>query len=143
MKLINKYLYYLLGVIVGLNMSFTISNENDVWKVLNAMIKVESKGNDLAYCAKENAVGCLQIRPIMVKEINRILIRQKKSIRYTLEDRWSRKKSIEMFFIWKNYHHKNSSLEKIARNWNGGPNGYTRNCTKVYWNKVKKELENG
>ena len=55
----------------------------------------------------------------------------------------SRKKSIEMFFIWKNYHHKNSSLEKIARNWNGGPNGYTRNCTKVYWNKVKKELENG
>ena len=42
-----------------------------------------------------------------------------------------------MFFIWKNYHHKTSSLEKIARNWNGGPNGYTRNCTKVYWSKVK------
>lgn len=139
----NKFLYYLLGVIVSLNMSFTINNEDDIWKILNAMIKVESKGNDLAYCVKENAVGCLQIRPIMVKEVNRILSKQKKSIRYTLEDRWDRKKSIEMFFIWKNYHHKTSSLEKIARNWNGGPNGYTRNCTKVYWSKVKKELENG
>ena len=45
-----------------------------------------------------------------------------------------------MFLIWKNFHHKNSDAEVIARNWNGGPNGYKTSRTVKYWNKVKQQL---
>ena len=36
-------------------------------------MQVESGNDTLAYNAKENAAGCLQIRPIMVREVNRLL----------------------------------------------------------------------
>ena len=55
--------------------------------LIEAMIMVESRGNDSAYSKKEEAVGCLQIRPIMVREVNRILEIQKSDLRYTLDDR--------------------------------------------------------
>ena len=109
-------------------------------KLVQAMIQVESKDNDSAFCVRENAAGCLQIRPTMVKEVNRILKRTGSNAMYTLADRWSRKKSLEMFYVWRNYHHKTSSAEKIARNWNGGPNGYRIAATQHYWNKVKNEM---
>jgi hypothetical protein len=38
-----------------------------------AMIDYESTNNDMAVNDSTNAVGCLQIRPIMVREVNRIL----------------------------------------------------------------------
>jgi hypothetical protein len=45
-----------------------------VWdSFVAAVIQVESRGNENAYCRKEDAVGCLQIRPIMVREVNRVL----------------------------------------------------------------------
>ena len=55
--------------------------------LINAMIQVESEGDNSAYCAAEEAVGCLQIRPIMLREVNRILEICNKVDRYTLEDR--------------------------------------------------------
>jgi len=108
--------------------------------LIKSMIYVESRGND-SIVNSINAAGCLQIRPIMVKEVNRILLIKKDSLVYTLQDRFSRSKSIEMFMIWKNYHHADSPLEKIARNWNGGGNGYKLNCTKTYWKKVKEQFK--
>jgi len=108
-----------------------------------ALIYVESRG-------KENAigdthlgspsVGVLQIRPIMVREINRILKRKKSDKRFKLKDRFSREKSIEMFHIWQSYHLPNSSDEVIARCWNGGPKGWKRKSTLHYWNKVQREI---
>jgi hypothetical protein len=109
-----------------------------------AMIQVESLGNDSAIGDKhlvgEEAVGALQIRPIMIREVNRILKLKKSEIRYKRKDRFSRKKSIEMFLIWKEFHHKDSDFEKIARNWNGGPRGYKKSRTEYYWKKVEAEL---
>ena len=102
---------------------------------------VESEGNDSAYSKKEEAVGCLQIRPIMVREVNRILEIQKSDLEYTLEDRWSREKSIEMFHIVNGYHNKNSTYEEIARAWNGGPNWFKKGLTKRYWKRVQKQLK--
>ncbi len=110
-------------------------------EIISAMIQVESEGNDSAYCASENAAGCLQIRPIMLQEVNRILRLQGKPKRYTLNDRWNREKSIEMFWVWKNFHHQNSSNEKIARNWNGGPRGINKEATAHYWKKVKNIID--
>jgi len=109
--------------------------------ILTALIYVESRGLDSAYNSSEDAVGCLQIRPIMVREVNRILRKTGKEERFKMKDRWNRDKSIEMFHIWREYHHPNSTDEVIARNWNGGPNGHIKNSTLKYWKKVKGRLE--
>ena len=118
-------------------------SENDL---VRALIMVESRGNDSAvgdrHLVGNEAIGALQIRPIMVREVNRILKIQKNDKRFTLKDRFERDKSIEMFYIWKNYHHKDSNAEIIARNWNGGPKGYKNNRTEKYWNKVEQQLIN-
>jgi hypothetical protein len=115
-------------------------------RLVSALILVESRGNDSAigdrHLVGNEAIGALQIRPIMVKEVNRILKIQKSDKRFTLKDRFERDKSIEMFYIWKNYHHKDSEPEVIARNWNGGPKGFKLNRTVKYWNKVEKQLNN-
>jgi len=113
----------------------------DIEPLIDAMIWVESRGNDSAYSKKEEAVGCLQIRPIMVREVNRILKIQKSDLEYTLDDRWSREKSIEMFHIVNGYHNKNSNYEEIARAWNGGPNWFKKSLTKRYWKRVQKQLK--
>ena len=110
-------------------------------KVVIGMIQVESNGNDSAYNKSEEAVGCLQIRPIMVREVNRILKKQGKEHRFKMKDRWDRNKSLDMFWVWKDYHHPNSEDEVIARNWNGGPNGYVKKSTEKYWEKVSSSLE--
>lgn len=110
-------------------------------EVVIGMIQVESNGNDNAYNKSEEAVGCLQIRPIMVREVNRILKKQGEEYRFKMKDRWDRDKSLQMFWVWKDYHHPNSTDEVIARNWNGGPNGYKKKCTEKYWEKVNRCLE--
>jgi hypothetical protein len=105
-----------------------------------AIIQVESVGNDSAYNKSEDAVGCLQIRPVMVREVNRLLKKRKNPKRYTLLNRWDRQKSIEMFLVFtKNI----SKPEAKARCWNGGPKGMTKSATIKYWNKVKTILTKG
>jgi soluble lytic murein transglycosylase-like protein len=113
--------------------------------LIYAIINVESNGNDSAigdtHLGTQYAVGALQIRPIMVKEVNRILKLKKSNKRYQLNDRYNRRKSIEMFLIWKRFHHKNSDLQTIARSWNGGPKGMQTPKTYGYWKKVENELK--
>ncbi len=104
--------------------------------MISALIFVESSGNDSAYNASEDAVGCLQIRKTMVDDINRIL----KNKIYTYSDRWNRTKSIEMLKIYCNHYNLNTP-EHIARCWNGGPRGITNPATLGYWNKVQDYLE--
>ena len=103
--------------------------------LIDAIIYVESRGDVNAYNAKENAVGCLQIRPIMLREVNRLLGYNK----YKLTDRWNKVKSIEMFNVIKQ-NTTNPTNEKLARNWNGGWNGYKKQSTLKYWYKVKEQL---
>ena len=107
--------------------------------LVDAMIQVESRGDDSAYCASENAAGCLQIRPIMVDEVNRILRRRGLDSTYTLQDRWSRDRSLEMLSIYSK-HYGIEDFEGIARCWNGGPKGMTYATTKGYWNKVQNKM---
>ena len=113
--------------------------------LVNALIYVESRGIDSAIGdrhLKEPSVGVLQIRPIMVREVNRICKRIGSHQRFTLKDRFDRQKSIHMFFIWKELHHKDSDFEAIARSWNGGPRGPKLNRTLKYWEKVEQQLNN-
>ena len=110
-------------------------------KLITAIIWIESSNNDSALNKKENAVGCIQIRQIRLHEVNRICNMTDNGLFFDLDDRWSRDKSLQMFNIWRQYHHPNDTLEKIARNWNGGPKGYANRKTNRYWKKVKKQLK--
>jgi len=42
-----------------------------IYILISALIKVESNGDVNAYNKEEDAVGCLQIRPIYVQDLNR------------------------------------------------------------------------
>ena len=111
--------------------------------LIEALIQVESMGNDSAVGdthLPEPSIGVLQIRPIMVREVNRICKIMNSNQQFTLKDRFDRNKSIHMFMIWKKFHHENDSDEVIARNWNGGPRGYKIKRTEKYWSKVAKQL---
>lgn len=122
--------------------STMISDSETRWIVdsLNSlvasMIQVESRGNQCAYNGREDAVGCLQIRPIMVREVNRLL----GSEAYTMNDRWDCDKSVDMLMVIVEKHHKDLDYESIARCWNGGPNGMSKASTESYWMKVKSHL---
>jgi soluble lytic murein transglycosylase-like protein len=101
-----------------------------LFKLISAMIIVESNGNPNAYNPQEEAVGVLQIRPIMVAELNRL------GIEFCLDDRYSKTESVNAFKQWikiKNY----TDPEIIARKWNGGPNGHLKASTLKYWIKVR------
>jgi len=115
-------------------------------RLINAIIYVESRGNDSAIGDRGKAVGCLQIHPICVREVNRILRKNDIPLVYTLEDRYSRAKSIEMFNIIAEqyecceYTTFIEYAEIVARRWNGGPRGHKKRATIKYWEKVYKQL---
>ena len=104
-------------------------------KVINVISKVESKGNPSA--VSKDCVGILQIRPILVKQCNIWLKKQKSQKRYTLQDRYDVEKSKEMFIMIQEHYNPSHSVEKAIRLWNGGP-GYTIKGTNGYYKKVMK-----
>jgi hypothetical protein len=103
--------------------------------VINYLIKIESDGNPNKISDHGLAVGILQIHPIMVKDVNRILGFKK----YNLNDRLCPNKSKEMAKIFfKYYTNENWSNVKIARCWNGGPDGHQEWSTEKYGNRFLK-----
>ena len=101
-----------------------VLQERISWQTLIwAIGMVESNYNPKAYNASEDAVGILQIRPIYVRDVNRILGER----RYSLADRWDAKKSIEMTGIYLKYYTKVYGLKSlpeiiVLHRW--GPNGW-------------------
>lgn len=121
-----------------------IVEKRPIEPLVNALITVESQGNPHAIGDTHldaPSIGLLQIRPIMVREVNRILKLKGADHKYKLSDRKDSTKSVEMFYIWYEFHHKDDDFETIARSWNGGSNGPKLKATEHYWNKVKIELE--
>lgn len=109
-------------------------------------IWVESRGQDSAYNHQEKAVGVLQIRPIMVREVNRVLRKHKSDLRFTLDDRWNRQKSIDMFDIMAEevYCCEDMSFKEfceiVARKWNGGGRGHKKKATLEYWYRIENKM---
>lgn len=88
-----------------------------------------------------DAVGCLQIHKIYVREVNRILGENK----YTYNDRRNREKSIEMARIhityWTPKNMDGNFLKKLiilGRIHNGGANGDKKPETLPYGEKIRK-----
>ena len=104
------------------------------WEILiKSIIQVESKGDRLAV-GKTNDVGILQITPIYVKEVNRIIGEEK----YTLECRKSIEKSIEMFEIYQSYYNPNKDINKAIKLHNPGAGHWYKDKVLSYY----KEMQN-
>ena len=115
-----------------------VSDEFDWTPVIEAIIQVESGGDSLAVGGQ--ACGILQITPILVKECNLILDWQgSDKPRYTLQDRFSTSKSIEMFLLVQSYFNPSNDIEKAIRRWNGGPR-YSKKATQRYYEKVMAKM---
>tara|TARA_R110000744_G_scaffold36161_5_gene83678 strand:- start:1020 stop:1559 length:540 start_codon:yes stop_codon:yes gene_type:complete len=130
----------------------TVSSKTQAVKELTwddfvqAVIYVESRGDNQAYNKKEKALGCLQIRPIMVREVNRILRKHKVDLRFELSDREDRLQAIAMFDIMAEEVEccldltQMEFFEIVARKWNGGPRGHKKKSTQAYWERIKNQL---
>ncbi len=101
-----------------------------------AVALIESVGDPRAVNHREDAVGIVGIRPIMVRDVNRIFGREK----YAFADRVDVQKSYEMFRLYSRYYAPRGTPEIWARNWNGGPDGARQACTLAYWLKVQRAL---
>jgi hypothetical protein len=106
--------------------------------VMDAIIQVESGGDSKAVSG--NSVGAMQITPILVKDCNNILQKQKSKKRYTLADRYSVEKSKEMFLLIQSHYNPMNSVEKAIRSWNGGVK-YSVRATNRYYRKVMDKMK--
>ena len=113
----------------------------------SSIVWVESKGDANAK-SKDGSVGIIQIKPVMVKEVNRICKIQGLDKKFTLADRKNPSKSAEMFWIYQEFYNPDinrdslskEDMEVMARKWNGGPEGHRKRATKKYWRKVSKRV---
>lgn len=119
------------------NVSLSDAQVNALVKTLLAVAMVESGGDPCAIGDGGRAVGILQIHPIMVADVNRIVGQQQ---RYTLADRRDVRKSVEMFVVYCLHYWPEGGPEQWARGWNGGPDGPQQSETGGYWRKVKAEI---
>jgi len=104
--------------------------------LLRAIATVESGNNPNAFNASENAAGLYQIRPIYLKDVNRIVGHDE----FTLADRYEPERAEQMVRIYFGHYGKGKSLEQLARIHNGGPRGDKKESTKSYWLKVQEVL---
>jgi hypothetical protein len=114
---------------------------NSFFTLILAIIAVESGGDNHAIGDNGKAYGCLQIWSAYVEDANQFA-----GTSYTHADAFDRKKSIAMFTAYMSRYATEKRIghtptaEDIARIHNGGPNGYRKVATDVYWAKVKAEL---
>lgn len=104
-------------------------------KFITAVAWTESRHCDTAVSNK-GAVGYLQIMPIYVAEVNRILGEDK----YTLADRTNRAKSIEMFNILQNYHNPGHSIDRAIQLHNPrAGKGYSNEIKATYFRMLDEQ----
>ena len=114
--------------------------------LLDALSVVESNNNPKAGGDFGKAIGILQIWPVFVDDVNRIL---GKNV-YTYKDRWCPVKSREMAKIYLSHYAtgrrlgRTPTFEDMAAMYCAGPNGWQQKDepkVKRYIEKVKKVLK--
>ena len=133
MKL-NKTLKRVLLVALLNCSTFCMAQKQDLNRLITAIATVESELNEKAVSG--DCVGYLQIRPLLVKECNNILKKKNSKKHYSLSDRFSKKKSIEMFYLIQEKFNPSHNVERALWVWNAGP--YSKKRPTKYINKVMK-----
>lgn len=132
---LNKTLRKVFVVALLTCSTFCVAQKKNFSRLITAIATVESKLNEKA--VSRDCVGYLQIRPCVVQECNNILKEQKYSKRYTLNDRFSKVKSIEMFYIIQDKFNPTYNIERAICIWNAG--AYSKKKPLGYLRKVMDE----
>ena len=108
--------------------------------VVRAMMIVESGCNPEAYRADEDALGALQVRPGYLSDVNKF--RARRGLKpYSRRDCKDPIKAIDMVREYTSTYARVKSrpwtAETISKIHNGGPMGWKKSSTTVYWNKIK------
>lgn len=112
--------------------------------LIPALIQTESNNNWNAVNQYNNSFGGLQITQVVIDDLNRIKGQQQ----YFIDDSYDENKSKEicqqylLHYAIKYYRSTGNmpDYEQLARIWNGGPNGWSKHSTSIYWEKVEKYL---
>lgn len=102
--------------------------------LLSALIQVESGGNDLAK-GRHGELGALQIKPILVRDVNRIM-----GTHYAHQQVTNRAVSTFIANAYLSHYGKNLSDESLARIWQGGPTCLRKSSTRAYSRRVMRQL---
>ena len=103
--------------------------------LLSALIQIESGGNDLAK-GRHGELGALQIKPILVRDVNRIM-----GTHYTHAQVTNRATAVFIAESYFAHYGRNLSDESLARLWQGGPKGLRRSFTRAYGKRVMRKLD--
>ena len=131
-------------ILVMLMLPFSVSAQEgkfDWNPVMDAIIKVESRGNAKAHNPVGDCAGILQITPGLVRACNNILKQKKSTKRYTLSDRYNASKSKEMFVLMQETYNPEHNVEKAIRCWNSGFHPNWKNRSTKYYNRVKASMK--
>jgi hypothetical protein len=102
--------------------------------LLSALIQIESGGNDLAK-GRHGELGALQIKSIMVRDVNRIM-----GTHYVHSQVTNRATATFIANAYLSHYGKNLSDESLARLWQGGPKALRKSSTRAYGRRVMREL---
>ena len=102
--------------------------------LLSALIQIESGGNDHAK-GRHGELGALQIKPILVRDVNRIM-----GTSYAHQQVTNRAVSTFIATAYLSHYGRNLSDESLARIWQGGPTGLRKSSTRAYSKRVMREL---
>lgn len=106
-----------------------------------ALWLVEAGGNLNPPDGKAGEVGPLQIRPCVVEDLNRL------GFACTLEDARDLTKAKAMcrrylaHYATRERLGRAPAVQDMARIWNGGPKGWRKASTLLYWRKVRAKLK--
>ena len=118
------------------------SNVRRFKDLLDAIEIIESGGDCNAVGDNGRAVGAYQIHLCYLEDANK----QSWHKIFTENDRYDRQKSREMVRLYMDRYAtygrlgREPTLEDMARIHNGGANGYKKESTKAYWQKIKRVL---
>lgn len=115
------------NLIVKFNYTKTKKEKTDWEYLIESIIYIESNGFD-SVIGNKNCVGCLQLTPIYIREVNKLA-----KTKYKLSDRFSKQKSIEMFNILQNHYNPDKDIKKAIKLHNP-------NAPKLYSIKILKKL---
>lgn len=141
----NVFLVIMMLVAFAFAMGFANAQPVDYEKLLSAISTVESNGRDDAIGDNGNAVGRYQLWEIYVDDVNRLIGDR----RFAYQDRKDPacSKIIVLCYLqhygalYQKRTGKVATEEVLARIHNGGPRGYAKTATKVYWSKIQKHLK--
>jgi hypothetical protein len=138
MRTALKYVFTVIAFLTFANNAGAQNSNYDWSNVVDAIMMVESRGNVNA----RNGIyaGPLQISPVLVTEVNNILKRRNNTKRFSLNDRFNKQKSKEMFEIIQSFYNPNNNVERAIRMWQGGIN-YKVSRTQRYFEKVMSYLK--